>query len=90
MKAVLIFLTILISVKVSAQEKNNLQVSFNRNVEFIGFTFFLGLLGEQYVNSNDRYDDGILKKDWHAHNLIIYKDYSGFKNEKSLQEIASA
>ncbi|MCZ8216432.1 MAG: DUF4932 domain-containing protein, partial [Cyclobacteriaceae bacterium] len=90
MKAVLIFLIILISVKVSAQEKNNFQVGFNRNVEFIGFTFFLGLLGEQYVDSNDRYDDGILKKDWHAHNLAIYKAYSGFKNEKSLQEIASA
>lgn len=90
MKQSLIFLIILSSVKLSAQEKNNLQVDFNKNVEFIGFTFFIGLLGEQYVNNTDRYDDGTPKKDWHTHNLAIYKAYSGFKNEASLQTIASA
>lgn len=90
MKPLLIFLTCITSVNLQAQEKNNLQVSFNRNVEFLGLTFFMGLLGEQYANSSDRYDDGTLKKDWHAHNLVIYKTYSGFKTEASLQTIASA
>src|SRR4051812_43912248 len=83
----LIFLTLTLAGSVNGQplyRTKGIQVEFNHNVEFGGFVFFLGSLGEQYENNEELTSSGVKKKDWYAHDLSLYRKYKSFKENKDL------
>jgi|GEM_PF-402690 len=85
-RALIFFILILAGTTYGQSPTNSksIRVEFNHNVEFGGFVFFLGSLGEQYENNDDLTANGVKKKDWYAYNLSLYKKYKSFKNDKDL------
>ena len=82
---------ILFYVNVTAQHATNavlprktIHIKFYKNIEFTGFVFFLGYLGEQYENNESLTHTGIKKKDFHAYNLSLYRKYKSFKSNSHL------
>lgn len=63
----------------------SIDVQFNKNVEFIGFTFFLGSLSKQ-INPEEEIFNGSLKwKDWYAYDFALYRQYKSFSGSKDLE-----
>lgn len=63
-----------------------ISVGFYKNVEFLGFVFFLGsqYMGDTYENDESLVSSGIKKKDWHAYDLSLYRKYKSFKGNTNL------
>lgn len=65
--------------------KPSIDVQFNKNVEFVGFTFFLGSLSKQ-INPEEEIFNGNLKwKDWYAYDFALYQQYKSFTGSKDLE-----
>ncbi len=64
---------------------HQIQLQINRNVELLGFVYFLGYEGRQ-LESSDDYLSGrkIKKKDWYGYGLSLYRKYKSFENSKNL------
>lgn len=63
-----------------------ISIQFYKNIEFLGFVFFLGseYMGELYENDETANTTGIKKKDWFAWDLALYKQYKSFKGNRNL------
>jgi hypothetical protein len=63
-----------------------INIRFYKNIEFLGFVFFLGsrYMGESYENNETLTTTGFKKKDWYAYDLALYKEYKSFKRNKNL------
>jgi hypothetical protein len=92
-KSILIFFLLLGSLAGICQavnkttDKRTIQVKFNRNIEFMGFTFFLGsaYMGQLYENNEELTAGHIKKKDWYAYDLALYQQYKSFLGNKHLE-----
>jgi hypothetical protein len=62
-------------------------IEFYKNIEFLGFVFFLGsqYMGELYENDETLNASGFKKKDWFAYDLALYKQYKPFKSNGNLK-----
>jgi hypothetical protein len=63
----------------------SIQVRFHKNVEFLGFVYFLGYEGRELEN-----DEGFIKskpvrkKDWYGYGFSLYQRYKAHQNNKHL------
>lgn len=64
--------------------KHSIQVQLNRNVELLGFVYFLGYEGNQ---SETDLTYSIEKKKRYAYGLSLYQQYKTYKNSKPLSVI---
>lgn len=63
-------------------------VQFYKNIEFLGFTFFMGYLGPQYEQDSTPMPNGIKKQDWFAYDFALYHKYRSFAGNPDLAIIA--
>lgn len=66
------------------QPPKAIEVQFNRNVEFLGFTFFLGSLGSQFEYNEEVNNHQIKWKDWYAYDMALYHQYKSFLGNENL------
>lgn len=65
----------------------SIEVRFYKNLEFLGFTFFLGTMGEENEDNDKAMNNGVPRKTWFAWDLALYKKYKSFKDDPSLRTI---
>ena len=67
-----------------------IQIQTSRNVELLGFAYFLGYEGRQLEN-NDTYLQGraIRKRDWYGYGLSLYRQYKTYENSKHLAVVVA-
>lgn len=63
-------------------------VEFYRNIEFLGFVFFLGSMGPAYENDMELMSNGVTKQEWYAYNFSLYHQYISFKDDPDLRKTA--
>lgn len=68
--------------------KHPIGVQFYKNIEFLGFTFFIGYLAPQYERDTTPMPSGIKKQDWFAYDFSLYQKYRSFTNDPDLGIIA--
>ncbi|NMM50129.1 DUF4932 domain-containing protein [Marinigracilibium pacificum] len=89
-----IIIFIFCSLSSIAQEKNitnpKLKIHFEKNVEFIGFIYFIGFetegIEDKTININGK---EIPKKEWHNYGYSFYKKYHSKFNSEHLQKAIS-
>ena len=93
MRVFIPILALLLSAKTYSQpfksynpSSGGIHIKFYKNVEFLGFAFFLGsqYMGGLYENDESLTTNGFKKKDWFAYDLALYKEYKSFKGNKNL------
>ncbi len=68
--------------------KQGIGVQFYKNIEFLGFTFFMGYLGPQYEHDTVPMPHGVKKQDWFAYDFALYYKYRLFTTNPDLAIIA--
>jgi hypothetical protein len=92
--ALLLTLTLVASTSLSqpfkshAAEGKAIGVSFYKNIEFLGFTFFLGSMGAAFENDHELLSNGVTKQEWHAYNFSLYHQYKQHLHNPNLVNIA--
>jgi hypothetical protein len=71
-----------------SQPVRTINVQFNRNIEFLGFTFFLGAYGEQFEHTQERTPHQIPWQEWYAFGLALYQQYKSFRTSENLAALA--
>jgi hypothetical protein len=71
-----------------ADTTGEIQVRFNRNIEFAGFVFFMGSMADDAARPGASMGNGILKKDWFGYDLMLARQYSAFRDDADLQTAA--
>ncbi len=71
-----------------ATNKQGIDVQFYKNIEFLGFTFFMGYLGPQYEHDTVPMAHGAKKQDWFAYDFALYHKYRSFTADPDLGIIA--
>lgn len=68
------------------QKKNNLNISFNKNIEFLGFAYFIAFEG---TNSETKVLEiegkEVLEKDWQNYGFQFYQHYKYLNSSTNLQ-----
>jgi hypothetical protein len=72
----------------SDARKQGIGVQFYKNIEFLGFTFFMGYLGPQYEHDTVPMPHGAKKQDWFAYDFALYHKYQSFTTNPDLAIIA--
>lgn len=93
MKKVLIVFLSLISCQAFGQlpvyrQHAEIQIEFNHNIEFAGLVFFMGSMAEDASVPGARMTGGMLKKDWFAYDLSLFKRYEAHRKDTNLQAAA--
>jgi hypothetical protein len=69
-------------------KEKKINVNFNRNVEFVGFVFFLGSFGDVYENNENITSNGkTTYKDWYKYQLMVYRKYKMHKSNPAVARI---
>ena len=74
-----------------AQAKQKVQVKINKNVEFLGFCYFIGFGGEG-IETKEVVREGkkMLEKDWHRYGYKFYKKYRPYTKSKHFVKAMTA
>ncbi|PYF74464.1 DUF4932 domain-containing protein [Pedobacter nutrimenti] len=71
-------------------KKEGLQIRFSKNIEVMGFTFFLGSYGQQLMDQPEANNSaGVKNQDWNAYAFAFYEKYFDFKTDPDLQKLTS-
>eukprot|EP01098_Paradermamoeba_levis_P014208 TRINITY_DN6721_c0_g1_i1.p1 TRINITY_DN6721_c0_g1~~TRINITY_DN6721_c0_g1_i1.p1 ORF type:complete len:387 (-),score=-15.84 TRINITY_DN6721_c0_g1_i1:34-1194(-) len=70
----------------TSNPSRRIQVQINKNVELLGFVYFLGYEGRE-LESNDELLTGrsIRKKDWYGYGLNLYRQYKTYEGSRHLE-----
>lgn len=66
--------------------KGAMDVHFSKNIEFLGFTFFLGSMGSRINPEEEIFNGQVKLKDWYAHDLALYQKYKSFQGSENLNK----
>ena len=87
--SLLVFILIFscLSVQLDAKKVDEkLALSFNSNVELLGFAYFLGFEGQDIETATlELGDQNVPKKEWHAFGYSFYKKYQSHLSNEDLQ-----
>ena len=92
LKTSLVYLVLCITSckSVNSQSQNidqtsTIEIKFNKNVELVGLTYFIGFEGVDIENKTIEINGKIMpKKEWHKYGYKIYKEYSSFATSNNL------
>jgi len=73
----------------AAKTDKAIHVEFYKNIEFVGFTFFLGSLGPAFANDHGTLDNGMTRHEWHAYNYSLYDEYKSYRDNADLRAITA-
>jgi len=82
----LLIINLFAKAQTTALPSEKLDIRFHKNVELLGFLYFLGYEGEG-IESETITIDGqeIPKKEWHAYGYSFYQKYQSFRASENLQ-----
>ncbi|MBK6265654.1 DUF4932 domain-containing protein [Marivirga sp. S37H4] len=81
----LIFIGLLNKAQASNQEKLN--ISFHKNVELLGFGYFLAFEGKDIENKTVEVDGEVIPKmEWHNYGYHFYKKYNRYSSSSTFTE----
>jgi hypothetical protein len=73
----------------SRPEEKEIQVKINKNVEFLGFIYFLGYQGAELESNDETFafnGHEITWKQWYSYGFNLYIDYKSFADSENLSE----
>jgi hypothetical protein len=63
-------------------------VKFYKNIELLGFAFFIGSMASDADREEAKMPNGIPKREWFAYDLLLYKKYNSFATHPDLLTVA--
>lgn len=72
----------------SDTRRHRIGIQFYKNIEFLGFTFFIGSMAAECERDDAFMPNGTKKKDWFAYDMSLHKKYRSFTTDPDLPIIA--